>query len=102
MKSKMFKSRAPEPLSTVPETLREVVAVGTSRALSLWLTDVDHDLMGNQIDDLDVPQAERLTELLTPASARELRVHWGLSGVHVPKEVATAGSRGAPRYVGCR
>ena len=72
MKFKMFKSRAPEPLSTVPETLREVVAVGTPRALSLWLTDVDHDLMGNQIDDLDVPQAERLTELLTPASAREL------------------------------
>ena len=59
MKFKMFKSRAPEPLSTVPETLREVVAVGTPRALSLWLTDVDHDLMGNQIDDLDVPQAER-------------------------------------------
>ena len=54
MKFKMFKSRAPEPLSTVPETLREVVAVGTPRALSLWLTDVDHDLMGNQIDDLDV------------------------------------------------
>lgn len=72
MKFKMFKSRAPEPLSTVPETLREVVAVGTPRALSLWLTDVDHDLMGNQIDDLDAPQAERLTELLTPASAREL------------------------------
>ena len=72
MKFKMFKSRAPEPLSTVPETLKEVVALGTPRALSLWLTDVDHDLMGNQIDDLDAPQAERLTELLTPASAREL------------------------------
>ena len=68
MKFKMFKSRAPEPLSTVPETLKEVVALGTPRALSLWLTDVDHDLMGNQIDDLDAPQAERLTELLTPAS----------------------------------
>ena len=72
MKLKMFKSRAPEPLSTVPETLIEVVAAGTPRALSLWLTDVDHDLMGNQIDDLNTAQAERLTESLTPASAREL------------------------------
>ncbi len=72
MKFKMFKTRAPEPTPVIPETLTQVVRVGTPRALSLWLADVDHDLMGNQIDDLNTEQAERLTELLTPASAREL------------------------------
>ncbi|WP_099332860.1 magnesium transporter [Actinomyces minihominis] len=72
MKRNKFASHAPEPRPTIPETLVDVVSLGTPRALSLWLADVDHDLMGNQVDDLTDEQAERLTELLTPASAREL------------------------------
>lgn len=71
-KKNPFKSGAPEPLSAIPENLVEVLTAGTPRALSLWLTDADHDLMGSQLDDLSQEQAAKLTDLLTPASAREL------------------------------
>lgn len=72
MKFSLFQRSVPEPTPTVPQTLNQVVSLGTPRALSLWLTDVDHDLMGQQIDQLNEEEAVHLTELLTPSSAREL------------------------------
>ena len=72
MKKKHSGGKAPEPRRVVPQTLTDVLDAGTPRALSLWLTDADHNLMGDQVDGLTEAQAARLTDLLTPASAREL------------------------------
>ncbi len=62
----------PESFTRVPQDLQDVTRAGTPRAVSLWLTDVDHDLMDDQVHSLDKEDAHHLTELLTPASAREL------------------------------
>lgn len=72
MKFKIIKTGTGEPAPSVPQTLTQVIGLGTPRALSLWLTDVDHDLMGQQIDHLNEEEAVYLAELLTPSSAREL------------------------------
>lgn len=64
--------REAEPLSRIPHNLEDVTEAGTPRAVALWLNDVDHDLMDNQIADLDEEHAQELTNLLTPASAQEL------------------------------
>ncbi len=72
MKKKMSRPGAPVPKSVVPRTLTDVLSAGTPRALSLWLADADHEVMGEQVAALDDAQASALTDLLTPASAREL------------------------------
>lgn len=72
MKKKLLRSVAGQPRPVVPRNLSDVLVAGTPRALSLWLADADHDLMGEQVAALDDAGASALTDLLTPASAREL------------------------------
>lgn len=72
MKKKLSRSVTPQTKRTIPRNLSDVLLAGTPRALSLWLADADHDLMGEQVAALDDAGASALTDLLTPASAREL------------------------------
>lgn len=72
MKKKLSRSVSPQTKRVVPRDLSDVLLAGTPRALSLWLADADHDLMGEQVAALDDAGASALTDLLTPASAREL------------------------------
>lgn len=72
MKKKLSRPVSPQTQRSVPRNLSDVLSAGTPRALSLWLADADHDLMGEQVAALDDAGTLALTDLLTPASAREL------------------------------
>lgn len=52
--------------------LLHIIRKGNPPAVSTWLTNENHDLMDEQVASLNTEDAERLTDLLTPTSAREL------------------------------
>ncbi len=55
-----------------PKTLFDAITLYTPRAVSLWLSETDHEQRDFQLQDLDDEHAEALSYLLTRDSAEEL------------------------------
>lgn len=72
MFKKLFSATPSASVSRVPSSLEDVTVTATPRAMALWLANTDHDARDDQLGSLDTGQAEVITELLTPESAREL------------------------------
>lgn len=73
MIKKLFQGRGRKRGSATTSTnLTQVIKKGTPPDVSTWLTNENHDLMGEQVDALSESDARNLTDLLTPTSAREL------------------------------
>lgn len=58
--------------SAVPTSLADAVAIGTPRAMALWLASTYNDERDTQLGYLSKAQALALTDLLTPETAEEL------------------------------
>ncbi len=70
---KLRRRKYPAALPTpVPQSLGEVVAVGTPRAMALWLASTYNDEREDQLDSLSKDQSLDLMNLLTPETAEEL------------------------------
>lgn len=72
MLKRLFRGQKANPGPTVPINLTQVLNAATPRAIALWLTDSDHDVLDQQVGELSEEQAARLCDYLTPVSAREL------------------------------
>lgn len=72
MFKKAFTASSLEGRPEAPKYLWDAIKLSTPRAISLWLSQTDHERRDDQLRQLDDEQAVALSYLLSPETAEEL------------------------------